>query len=211
MGHEEESLARWVRLEHYKNLELDTSANTISPEELQLQRRKVQESAKLNAMLKAEEARNAAVIAQLCTLTGPQPDALQQDSNGADPAESPFRFLTTSPHTSTTAHPLSQNLQYAIAQLPALRELLAQLKESLSSLPAARQARQDENSAEAKRRGYIDAQSWRALEKRGVDVGGQGGDAAAGAGRRVAAEEVQGLESVVQALGGADKGDGMEE
>jgi kinetochore protein Mis12/MTW1 len=201
VGHEEESLARWVRLEHYKNLELDSSASILTPEELLQQRRKVQETAKLNAMLKAEEARNQAVIAQLQSLVGGQP---AQQAPGADAENpSPFSFLTTSPHTSTTTQPLSQNLQYAIAQLPALRELLAQLKTSLSSLPAARQVRLDENSMEVKRRGYITAQSRRAMEKRGVDVGGQSSEV--GRGRRVAAEEVQGLESVVQAMGGADK------
>jgi hypothetical protein len=42
-----------------------------------------------------------------------------------------------------------------------------------------------------------------------VDASGLGGEAVAGAGRRVAAEEVQGLESVVQALGGAGKSDSM--
>jgi kinetochore protein Mis12/MTW1 len=190
-------------LEHYKNLELDSNASTLTPEELLQQRRKVQETAKLNAMLKAEEARNQAVIAQLQSLVGGQPSTAQQ-APGADAAKpSPFSFLTTSPHTSTTTQPLSQNLQYAIAQLPALRELLAQLKTSLSSLPAARQVRLDENSVEAKRRGYINAQSRRAMEKRGVDVGGDHSEA--GRGRRVAAEEVQGLESVVQAMGGADK------
>lgn len=198
-----------MRLEHYKNLELHGSAGTITPEELLQQRRKVQETAKLNALLKAEEARNDAVIAQLRSLVGRKAGNGEQNT---DDAGSPFGFLTASPHISATAHeqPLSQSLQHAIAQLPALRELLAQLKTSLASLPAARQARQDENSIEAKRRGYIDAQSRRALEKRGIDVG-QGRDSVAGAGRRVAAEEVQGLESVVQALGGTDRGDKMEE
>ena len=156
-------------------------------------------------MLKAEEARNEAVIAQLRTLTGQQLDNSHPASVTTDGASAPFSFLTSSPHTSTTTQPLSQNLQYAIAQLPALRELLAQLKTSLSSLPAARQTRLDESSLEAKRRGYINAQSRRALDKRGVDDSGRGGEAIAGAGRRVAAEEVQGLESVVQALGGASK------
>jgi kinetochore protein Mis12/MTW1 len=199
-----------VRLEHYKNLELDSSTTTITPEELLQQRRKVQETAKLNAMLKAEEARNQAVIAQLHTLTGQQHNnPQQQPAEPTDQASAPFSFLTSSPHTSTTTQPLSQNLQYAIAQLPALRELLAQLKASLQSLPAARQTRLDENSLEAKRRGYINTQSRRALDKRGVDASGLGGEAVAGAGRRVAAEEVQGLESVVQALGGAGKSDSM--
>ena len=191
-----------MRLEHYKNLELDSSASTLTPEELLQQRRKVQETAKLNAMLKAEEARNQAVIAQLNSLVGGQPPSTSQQTPNTD-APSPFSFLTTSPHTSTETQPLSQNLQYAIAQLPALRELLAQLKTSLSSLPAARNLRLDENSVEAKRRGYISSQARRAMEKRGVDVDG-GRHEEAGRGRRVAVEEVQGLERVVQAMGGAD-------
>ena len=41
------------------------------------------------------------------------------------------------------------------------------------------------------------------MEKRGVDVDG-GRHEEAGRGRRVAVEEVQGLERVVQAMGGAD-------
>ena len=46
-------------------------------------------------------------------------------------------------------------------------------------------------------------QARRAMEKRGVDVDG-GRHEEAGRGRRVAVEEVQGLERVVQAMGGAD-------
>jgi kinetochore protein Mis12/MTW1 len=114
VGHEEESLARWVRLEHYKNLELNSSTTTITPEELLQQRRKVQETAKLNAMLKAEEARNQAVIAQLHTLTGQQHSNQQQPAEPTDQTSAPFSFLTSSPHTSTTTQPLSQNLQFAL-------------------------------------------------------------------------------------------------
>lgn len=70
VGHEEEELAPWVRLEHYKNLELTTAADAPTPEQVQLQRRKLHETTKLNTMLKAEEAKNQAVLSRLHSLLG---------------------------------------------------------------------------------------------------------------------------------------------
>lgn len=183
-----------MRLEHYKNLDVQReSSESVSPEELQMQRRKVQETAKLNAMLKAEEARNQAIILQLKGLLG--------DPSAAGSDEAPFGFLASSQHTSTTSQPLNQNLRYALSQLPALRELLDQLKTSLASIPSARHVESDED---AKRRGYIDSQSRRALERRGIEAG-DAGQSAAGAGRRVGQDEIAGLEAVAQALGGGEK------
>lgn len=192
VGHEEEDLAPWVQLEHYKGLDLDAAGQNdgLSVEDVQLRRKKLQETAKLNAMLKAEEARNAAVLTQLHGLVGG--------------AESPFAFLTQSQQTSTSANaqPLNQNTQYALSQLPALRQLLQQLKDSLQTLPNARHAKDDENSTDARRRRYIESQSRRALGRRGIEP--ENGDAlAASSGRKVARDEVEGMEAVVQALGGA--------
>lgn len=217
VGHEEDGdLAKWVRLEHYHDLKLDVvgesgeTGSGVTPEELQMQRRKVQETAKLNAMLKAEEARNATVLEQLHSLLGQE-----TRQEGAPPQQvSPFGFLATSEYTSTASHPLTQNLQHAASQLPVLRELLGRLKSSLATLPSARQARQDGGSVEAKRSEYIDAQSRRALQRRGLEAGSSELNIAS-AGRRIGTDELRGLESVVQALGGADrragKGDEMGE
>jgi len=199
VGHEEEArdLASWVQLEHYKNLDLAGSENAPSPEKVQLQRRKLHETMKLNAMLKAEEARNAAVLQQLHALI-----RVPNDSNEA--SSSPFAFLASSPHTSKSAstQPLTQNVQYALTQLPALRDLLAQLKDSLRTLPNARNHRQDDESREAKRRKYLDTQSQRALQRKGIEAD-TAAKTAASAGRKVGREEVEGMEAVVQALGGA--------
>ena len=197
VGHDEEDLANWVQLDHYKNVELGHAENTPSPEELQLQRRKLQETMKLNAMLKAEEARNAAMLSQLHTMLG----------SGDEPelsSDSPFAFLASSPHASKNAQsqPLTQNVQYAVTQLPLLRELLAQLKSSLQSMPKSRDRLEDPESVEAKRRQYIDTQSRRALQRRGVDPDGTAGREGT-LGRRIGREEVEGMEAVAQALGGA--------
>lgn len=195
VGHEEEAdLANWIQLEHYKHLDVSQAQNAPRPEDVLLQRRKLQETRKLNAMLKAEEARNAAVLGQLSTLLGAK-------GEGGEGAESPFAFLA--PENTGTSRPMEQNVQYALTQLPALREMLGQLKESLHTLPNARHSAENEESREAKRRQYLDSQSQRAMQRRGIDVDGASQTAAASTGRKIGREEVEGLEAVVQALGGA--------
>ncbi|OQN96019.1 hypothetical protein B0A48_18010 [Cryoendolithus antarcticus] len=201
IGHEEDGdLARWVQLEHYRHLDLqaDSKASGLTPEALQLQRRKVQETAKLNAMLKVEEASNAAVLAQLKQLLGQSETAVTQQ-----PEEAPYAFLSQSQHTSTASQPLTENLQYLATQLPVLRQLLSQLKEALATLPDARQARQDQDSAETRRARYLDAQARRALQRRGLgDTAEQGTKIE---GRKIGVDELSALEGLVQALGGADR------
>ena len=197
LGHEEEQLAGWVQLDHYKNLDLSRTDSSPTPEQVQLQRRKLNETAKLNTMLKAEEARNAAVLEQLQSLTG---------TNDADKdTGSPFAFLTSSSHTAknSSGQPIKQNVQYALSQLPALRQHLAQLKQSLQTPLNARRGREDDDSLENKRRNYIDYHSRRALDRKGIEPE-NAATVAAGLGRRVGREEVEGMEAVVQALGGAD-------
>lgn len=201
VGHEEEAkdLARWVQLEHYRHLDLQGSKDAPKPEEVQLQRRKLQETKKLHALLKAEEARNTAMLEQLRSLTGGKGESSENTA-------SPFAFLTSSPHTFTSGatQPLSQNVQYAVSHLPALRQQLAQLKESLQTLPNARHTRQDEDSKESRRRRYLESQSLAAMDRKGVVVD-EAARTAASAGRRVGKEEVEGMEAVVQALGGAPR------
>ncbi|KAI6866146.1 hypothetical protein KC323_g4046 [Hortaea werneckii] len=213
VGHGEEArdLASWIQLEHYRNLDLTGSKEAPKPEEVQLQRRKLQESRKLNIMLKAEEARNTAMLQQLRSMTGVK----SEESGEAAASSSPFAFLTSSQHTSTSSssqhtstssssQPLTQNVQYALSHLPALRQHLAQLKESLHVLPNARHTREDDESKEARRRRYLDTQAQAAMDRKGV-VADEATRAAANAGRRVGREEVEGLEAVAQALSGADE------
>ena len=197
LGHEEEQLAGWVQLDHYMNLDLSRTETSPTPEQVQLQRRKLNETTKLNTMLKAEEARNAAVLEQLRSLTG--------TNNANGDAESPLAFLTSSAHAAKNSpgQPLNQNVQYALSQLPALRQHLEQLKQSLQTPLNARRGREDEDSFESKRRNYIDYHSRRALDRKGIEPE-KAASVAAGLGRRVGREEVEGMEAVVQALGGVD-------
>lgn len=196
VGHEEEELAGWVQLDHYKDLELSKSKDAPTPEQVQLQRRKLQETVKLSNMLKAEEARNSAVLAKLQSLLG-------ANKKQEDQSASPLAFFSSLQHTpkNSTNQPLNQNVQYAISQLPALRELLSNLKDSLQTIPNARHTLDDE-SVLAKRRHYVESQSRRALERKGIDPENPATVAAA-SGRKIGRDEVEGIEAVVQALGGA--------
>lgn len=204
VGHEEEGLAGWVQLEHYKNVKVTLGEGVPTPEEVQMQRRKFHETRKLNAMLKTEEVRNAAVLEQLRSL-------MRADGKTPDMQDSPFAFLASQGgqslgRTTSASQPLSQNVQYAVSQLPALRQHLAQLKEALHILPSARARigdvdEDDEVSEETKRQRYIEGQSRRALERRGMDSV-VGGAEDLKLGRRVGREEVEGMEAVVSGLGG---------
>ena len=96
---------------------------------------------------------------------------------------------------------LNQNVQYAISQLPALRALLSNLKESLQTVPNVRYAPEDKDSITARRRQYVESQSRRAMQRKGVDPE-HAATVAAASGRKIGRDEVEGIEAVVQALGG---------
>ncbi len=197
VGHDEEDLAGWIRLEHYKSLDLSIAADAPTPEQVQLQRRKLQETIKLHNMLKAEEARNQVVLAKLHSLV---------NATGKDQGSeaSIFAFLSSLQQSakSATQHPHDQNVQYALTQLPALRDLLSKLNDSVQTIPQRRQATADNNSVDAKRALYIDSQSRRAVEKKGIDLVDPTSTGAT-AGRKIGRDEVEGVEAVMQALGGA--------
>ncbi|KXT04566.1 hypothetical protein AC578_8706 [Pseudocercospora eumusae] len=197
VGHEDD-LANWVRLDHYKGVDVVNSEEVPTPEAVQLQRRKLHETAKLNTLLKAEEAKNAAVLQQLSALIGAEPDKEDAESSA------PLGFLNAAQKGAQTQH-LTQDTQYALSQLPALRQLLEKLKDAMQSLPASRQSKYaDEDGPEARRRRYLESQSRRALERTGIDPDSSGG-ASLAAGRKMGRDELEGIESVAQVLGGAEK------
>ncbi|TKA75712.1 hypothetical protein B0A49_03910 [Cryomyces minteri] len=225
-----EDLTSWIRLDHYKNLDFTPQkADDPTLESIQLLRRKVQETEKLQVALQAEAVRNEALIQQLQLLiSGSASTAFKtepsssptKDSMSAQPS-APFAFLTSTHAaktlgiSTTTAHnPLTQNTTFALAQLPALRNLLASLRPKLTALPDA--PVEDEETIAGERRAYIESQTRRHLERRGVDLNAEG---SVGLGRRIGPEEVRAIEAIVGALrrdgqagAGADAGaEAMEE
>lgn len=200
VGHDEEDLANWVRLDHYKGVDVADATNVPSPEQVQMQRQRLNETAKLNTLLKAEEAKNAAILEQLSGLIGAEAKA-----DGAENASSPFAFLNAGAGTAKSQQ-ITQDTQYAISQIPALQRLLAQLKDAMQTIPNTRNVRlDDDESIEGRRRRYLTHQSRRALERKGIDVDSSAG-ASLATGRRMGKDELEGIEKVAQALGGAENG-----
>ncbi|MCJ1402975.1 hypothetical protein MMC11_006197 [Xylographa trunciseda] len=201
-----DDLAPWVRLAHYGDLTLPLPASAPTPASVLALRRQLQETHRLNLALEHEHARNTALLSQLHALIGqPSPAKLEADTNPPPPASAPLSFLA--PHMPTAAsHPLTTSAQFTVAQLPALRALVAELRPKIAALPAAA-AKMDWDSGTELRRGYIDGVVRRVVGENGVGEEGGEGDT----GRRVAGEEVRDLEGVVQGMGTGGEEDAMAE
>jgi kinetochore protein Mis12/MTW1 len=112
--------------------------------------------------------------------------------------------------------PLTTHTTFTTSQLPHLRQLLASLKPHLpnSALPSnttplphatnSQPQAKDKEELSRQRKVYIESQSKRILERRGVDTR-DGVEGVWEGGSRVGADEVRGLEGLVDAFGRGDK------
>ncbi|PNS15160.1 hypothetical protein CAC42_8161 [Sphaceloma murrayae] len=211
---EDEGLENWIVLDHYRDMSQATDApvDDATLESFEELKKRVQETDKLQRALKAEVARNEALLAKLRPLgldaqssrhsAGIDQSLNSITSNGAQDQVS-FSFLSSAPAASELeivakrdSRPLTQNTKFTLAQLPALKRLLEDLRPYLTNVP--RPA--PDSEAQRTRAAYIESQSRKAMASNGVDPG-QGGDALAG--RTVSADEVKALETIADALGGA--------
>ncbi|KAI9701175.1 MAG: hypothetical protein M1836_001844 [Candelina mexicana] len=206
-----EDIASW-------NLSITQQADAPTPESINLQRRKLQETQKLHAALLGETSQNAALTVQLKSLLssaeqGPAREPKIEDPENTHPSttkqgDSAFAFLTEDAVSKELGVgnrgqiPLTTNVNFALSQLPAMRSLLAILKPKLSSLPAT--AAINFEAPEEERRHYIESQTRRHLEStRGLDLEAQGQNRDGGwqgGGRRMGAEEVGAIEGIVNML-----------
>ncbi|KAL5117958.1 hypothetical protein ACEQ8H_004103 [Pleosporales sp. CAS-2024a] len=206
----EEELVNWVRLGHYENIEAPSQQSTLTPEALHTLRRKLVETQKLNAALVAEKKRNEAQIARLRSLLQPTPAAPKREprSSSSPGPCAPFAFLTHTPaaqalgiqplplpqtQTADSRTPLATYTSFATSQLPYLRQLLSSLQPHLATTALPSSAKNAEQ-----RKVYVESQSKRILEKRGVDT--KNGVEGTWEGNRPGADEVRGLEALVKRL-----------
>ncbi|OSS48693.1 hypothetical protein B5807_07058 [Epicoccum nigrum] len=122
---------------------------------------------------------------------------------------------SSSSSSPTANHPLATHASFTTSQLPHLRSLLATLRPHLAATalpPNTNTAKSSSSDGGVdpghERRLYLESQSKRILERRGVDT--KEGVEGAVEGGRVRAEEVRGLEGIVEALerGAKERGDG---
>ena len=223
---EDEGLENWVMLDHYKEIKSPShnASESATPESLAMLRRKVQETEKLQAMLKAEAIRNEAILARLRPLSlQPQQESqrkslLQSSSpvKASTEQQPSFSFLAQGPAADTlgiTANAktqtLSQNIKFTLSQLPALKALLEELRPHLASMPRAGLGTDAAQAREA----YIETQSRKAMARKGIDPASTTSAGAEDMGRILGSDEVRSLESIVGENGGrrATDADRMEE
>ncbi|KAF2414976.1 hypothetical protein EJ08DRAFT_703983 [Tothia fuscella] len=205
-----------------QNLSLPDPNSTIArptPETIQQLRRQLQETRKLNSALRASAKRNTADLEQLRSLLIPSTSSIKNESSSSPSRQSnppgAFSFLThsngakslgitpvstDSASKNPTTGPLETNTSFTLSQLPALRALLDALRPKLAGLgDASTGPREDEAARE--RRIYIENQTRKALERRGVEIQGD----ADATGRRIGPDELAALESISESLGANDR------
>ncbi|KAI4948207.1 hypothetical protein J4E91_006201 [Alternaria rosae] len=127
------------------------------------------------------------------------------------------------PNNDTKHTPLTTHTSFTTTQLPYLRQLLASLQPHLANtaLPSnttphtshshahAQQQPKDKEELTRERKIYVESQSKRVLERRGVDTK-DGVEGVWEGGSRVGSEEVRGLEGLVEGMGrtGESRGGG---
>ncbi|KXL41878.1 hypothetical protein M433DRAFT_157137 [Acidomyces richmondensis BFW] len=164
-GDTDPDLVDYITLDHYKNLDLSTAEKAPTKEEVGMQERRLRELKKLNILLKVKEVEQANILRAIKSV------------------EEKLRFLTKK----------SEEVEYITAQLPQLRELLAELKAAQGKIGSSYTS-----AKEQERQAYIDAQSRRAMERVGV----QASSRASGWARKTR-DDIEGIEAVNQAFGGA--------
>ena len=171
--------------------------NTPSTESIELLRRKLAESRKVQRVLRKEHARNELLKQQLdAILSASISNSLANASSSSFLPDLSFLTKSHSAHalglsaSSADQQPLTTNTKFAMSQLPALRAALADLRPRLATLQATKQeTAKDEQRQE--RRDYIEQRTKVQLDKIGHT---RMEDADAMSGRKIDKDEVEALE-----------------
>jgi len=222
---EDEGLEDWIMLDHYKDIRnTDQNAKDApTPDSITRLRRKVQETERLQTLLKAEATRNEAILARLRSLSLQQPTQVHRQSllQSSSPVKSEkqsqpsLQFLASTPSgtslglgANTSSQSLAQNARFTLSQLPAVKALLEELRPHIAAVPRAGFGSEATQAREA----YLDTQSKSAMARNGIGPTANASAGAEGFGRTIGQEEVKALESIASQFGnGAEKFDSMEE
>lgn len=241
----------WMRLGHYEGLDFERSGAVLSElgaedgvdepqgivQGINQLRRKLQASQRLQCMLVAEQARNAALLAEMRRLVGgvagrgvksetgvggqPRQPGAEEEEQIPPP---PLRFLHDQGDLTAgdAETPLTTTAAFALSQLQALRELSTELRGVMPAL-AKPDGGEEEGEEDEKKKSwrrerleYVETATRKHLENvRGLELGENGEVRDGewdGGGRSLAKGEVESLERVVQMLGGStDAQDRMDE
>ncbi|RAL60816.1 hypothetical protein DID88_009920 [Monilinia fructigena] len=142
----------WIRLSHYEGLdfraveESEGGANGVpTSETVTLQRKRLRETMKLNAILRAEKEKNEKTIAALKGIILPTAnpakknvkaeDGTEMEIDAEDDGRPSLAFLQKKGNlTKDGKHPIATTTEFALTQLPALKQLLDNLGPRLKEL-----------------------------------------------------------------------------
>ncbi|KAL2141954.1 hypothetical protein VTI28DRAFT_1789 [Corynascus sepedonium] len=199
----------------------------LSVESVNGLRRRLQASQRLNCMLVAERARNAALLGEIRRLVGvlpgqggvkvePASAAAGEDGQQQNP---PFKFLQDKGDLTLgdAETPLTTTTAFSLSQLQALRELSTALRAVMAGLAAGEEveeADQEEEDEKKKKKSwrrerleYVETATKKHLEHvRGLELANDGEVRDGewdGGGRSLAKGEVESLEMVASMLGGS--------
>jgi kinetochore protein Mis12/MTW1 len=202
--------------------EVDAEEGRLTVGSVNRLRRRLQASQRLNCMLVAERARNAALLGEMRRLVGVLPGqgiktepaaAPGEEEDGQQPQRAPFQFLhdkgdLTEGEADT---PLTTTAAFSLSQLPALRELSTALRGVMASL--AEGGGEDDEEEDGKkswrreRLEYVETATRKHLENvRGLELGENGevrDGEWEGGGPSLEKGEVESLERVIGKLGGS--------
>ncbi|TGO92401.1 hypothetical protein BPOR_0004g00460 [Botrytis porri] len=214
----------WIRLSHYEGLDFRSAEENgagadgvPTSETVTLQRKRLRETMKLNAVLRAEKERNERTIAALKGIISPSQsssakktvkaeDGTEMEVDVEDDERPSLAFLQKKGNlTKDGKHPIATTTEFALAQLPALKQLLDNLGPRLKELSEgdgmAGMVGEQEKSWRRERLEFIEKETRRHLENvRGLELGSQGevrDGEWQGEGRKLGNGEVEDLETVV--------------
>ncbi|KAI5298875.1 hypothetical protein KEM56_003699 [Ascosphaera pollenicola] len=208
-----EDVLGWVGLNHYENLILgEELANAPTQEDITAQRQQLRETRRLQRVLKHEVAKNEAIISQLTSVLEPLAEEANKENEEPVTSGSPpnLSFLTHDPaaralkiggdEKASLNKPILTNTTFIVSQLPALREMLLQLRGRLSDLPQfAKQLATDIQPDE--REEYIDGRIKLHLQRHGgLAPSDDPYSSAATTGKKVDKKELDALDSAVAFL-----------
>ncbi|KAH8699142.1 putative MIND kinetochore complex component Mtw1 [Talaromyces proteolyticus] len=185
-----DDLVKYMKLGHYESLSFNPNAEAPTPESINLQRKKLQETRKLQQALRRESARNDAVIAQLRAVLSATQDANATSSLGLPN----LAFLTSGPAAKMLRvgqnQSLTTNTDFVLSQLPSLHAMTEKLREQLKTLP---NSVPEDHTKRDERREYIDSRIRIHLERSGQPAFGDGNTVIPG--RKIASAEARALEA----------------
>lgn len=206
----------WVRLSHYEGLSFTQDKDAPNTESVTLLRRKLRETQKLHALLRAERARNDATIKALKALVLNQVNKKEDVDWETYPA---FAFLQNKGELMGDGkQPVATTTEFTLSQIPGLKSLLDNLEPRLGELANGTGKEglvgEDQKSWRRERLDFIEKETRRHMENvRGLELGEMGevrDGEWQGEGRKLGKGEVEDLERVVSLVSGG-AGDSMDQ